>query len=114
MDLETILTNSDYEYLIDHLYKPTKDIIELILAEEYEDDDILNVYTSTVYGICNAYLDYYYNSNYLTKDELQYLYNRGGILVFNEDKEKCLTVRELISICDENDNFETWFKNKIT
>jgi len=96
---------------LDQLEVKTTELVRIVMAiEEGRSDEYIDItaYNSTVYGLCEAYLDFALGTNYLDEDELEYLANRSGILFVNNENSLIFTLLDLIELWDGNTNFQKY------
>ena len=53
-------------------------VTEFLEGEEYEDGEHVDAFTSSVWGLCHAFLDFKSGVRTITEEELAYLATRGG------------------------------------
>jgi len=67
----------DYTWIATTGMTPTEIAKEII---QDIGDDVQDVYESSVWAVCMAYLDYREGTHYLSPQDLLYTRNRGGVL----------------------------------
>lgn len=79
-------------------------LIEIInrLLESREYDDVTDVYESSVWAVCHAYIDYRIGTSFLSPEELEYTRSRSGVLgvhIYNGGV-RMATIREYLEHFD--------------
>lgn len=75
--------SDEFQWMRAYQYQPNLlDVVERILDfQEYQ--DITEVYESSVWAVCHAYLDYRMGTSFLSADDLDYTRGRSGIIGVN-------------------------------
>lgn len=70
----------EYQWLRDYQEDPDLLIVVNRILEQEDFYDITDVYQSSIWAVCHAYIDYCINTSFLTEEELEYTRGRGGVI----------------------------------
>ena len=70
----------EFQWLRTHRHDPDLVMVVLRILDFDEYRNITEVYESSVWSICHAYLDYRRGTSFLSPDELEYTKGRCGII----------------------------------
>lgn len=73
------LLYDEYKWIMD-TKMPLVDVVRKILSEEEDDEEETNVFNSSIWAVCMAYLDYKEGTEQLTVEEHRYARSRGGVI----------------------------------
>lgn len=94
----------EYKWIEDYQdHSKLLDVVNRVL-ETGDYSDITEVYESSVWAVCHAYIDYRLGTSFLSPEELEYTKRRSGILgVENQDGViRIATIREFLEEFDHN------------
>lgn len=70
----------DYQWLQDCQDNPDLLILVNRILEKEDFEDVTDVYQSSIWAVCHAYIDYRLHTAFLSQEELEYTRGRGGVI----------------------------------
>ena len=95
--------SDEFQWLRAHQHNPDLLVVVNRILDFDEYRDITEVYESSVWAICHAYLDYRMGSSFLSAHELDYTRGRSGVIGVGNGN--VVTIRDFLEVYDPGFEF---------